>query len=444
VETLTNPVQSYNGHCQFDADFREWGNPYWTQNTRLMYWTMPAAGDFDLMQPLFKMYLDALPLRKTITRLAFNHDGALFQETMEFWGGAPDSDFGRNNSLPPGQTGHGYMQYYPHGALEILNIMSSYFEFTGDTAFRDATLLPFGKEIIDYYRLHWPLTDDGKIRLTGLTSLEQATDTTNPAPDIAGLITILPKLAACTPDAAQRTLWTNMHAALPPLPRKVSNGQQILTLAELTPARVSGFEKPELYAMFPYRLYGVGRPDLDLGLETWRQRGNQGTGGWQQDAIQAAMLGLANEAKTYITQNYERTSPGFRFQAMWGPNYDWIPDQDHGCVPMSAMQSMLLQPVGDRLILLPAWPNEWNVSFKLHAPQNTTIECEVENGNVTKLIVTPQSRLQDVEISSPFVPMQATLPTAPTGLGATAVSASTIKLSWDDIAVNETGLGASD
>ncbi len=408
VETSTHPIQSYCGHCQFDADFREWGNPYWTQNTRLIYWTMPAAGDFDLMKPFFKMYMDALPLRKHLTRLAFDHDGAIFPETMEFWGGAPDSDFGRpgdesRKGLAPGQTRHGYMQYYPQGALEILTVMHSYYEFTGDTAFRDSTLLPFGKEVVDYYRLHWPLTAEGKHRFTGLTSLEQATETTNPAPDIAALRGILPKLAACTPDAGQRTIWTNMLAALPPLPMKESNGKTILTLAELTPARVAGFEKPELYAVFPYRLFGVGRPDLDLALETWHQRGNQRTGGWQQDSIQAALLGLTDDARNYVTQNYQQVAPGFRFPAMWGPNYDWIPDQDHGCVPMTAMQSMLLQPVGDKLHLLPAWPKEWDVNFKLHAPKNTSIECEVKNGKVVALKVSPESRRKDVEISSPFV-----------------------------------------
>ena len=155
--------------------------------------------------------------------------------------------------------------------------------------------------------------------------------------------------------------------------------------------------------MFPYRLFGVGRPDHEMALETWKQRDNKKTGGWQQDAIQAALLGLTDEAKSFVTENYSRTAPGFRFPAMWGPNYDWIPDQDHGCVPMTAMQSMLVQPVGDKLLLFPAWPKEWDVSFKLHAPQNTTIEGEVRNGIVVKMIVTPESRRKDVEICRPFV-----------------------------------------
>ena len=43
------------------ADARAWGGQYWFQNTRPMYWPMLAAGDFDTMQPLFKMFRAMLP-----------------------------------------------------------------------------------------------------------------------------------------------------------------------------------------------------------------------------------------------------------------------------------------------------------------------------------------------------------------------------------------------
>ena len=39
----------------------EWGGQYWFQNTRAMYWPRLMAGDFDMMQPLFRMYADILP-----------------------------------------------------------------------------------------------------------------------------------------------------------------------------------------------------------------------------------------------------------------------------------------------------------------------------------------------------------------------------------------------
>jgi hypothetical protein len=83
---------------------------------------------------------------------------------------------------------------------------------------------------------------------------------------------------------------------------------------------------------------------------------------------------------------------------MWGPNYDWIPDQDHGSVAMIALQRMLLQYDGEEIHLLPAWPEKWNVDFKLHAPRMTTIECRVRNGEIADMTVTPENRRKNIVI----------------------------------------------
>ncbi len=40
----------------YSPDWREWGDRYWWQNTRLPYQPLPACGDFDLMRPLFRFY----------------------------------------------------------------------------------------------------------------------------------------------------------------------------------------------------------------------------------------------------------------------------------------------------------------------------------------------------------------------------------------------------
>ena len=87
---------------------------------------------------------------------------------------------------------------------------------------------------------------------------------------------------------------------------------------------------------------------------------------------------------------------GMRFPAIWGPNYDWLPDQCHGGNLLNTTRSMLLQSEGRKIYLFPAWPKEWHVSFKLHAPLNTTVEGELRDGKVTALKVTPQSRAGDV------------------------------------------------
>jgi len=71
---------------------------------------------------------------------------------------------------------------------------------------------------------------------------------------------------------------------------------------------------------------------------------------------------------------------------------------DNGGTAMETLQLMLLQFDGDTIRLIPAWPSNWNANFKLHAPQNTTIEGVVENGQVKDLKVTPASRAKDVVI----------------------------------------------
>jgi hypothetical protein len=59
---------------------------------------------------------------------------------------------------------------------------------------------------------------------------------------------------------------------------------------------------------------------------------------------------------------------------------------------------MLLQSHEDKLYLFPAWPKDWDVHFKLHAPQQTTVEAVVKKGKVTLLKVSPESRRKDVLI----------------------------------------------
>jgi hypothetical protein len=46
--------------------------------------------------------------------------------------------------------------------------------------------------------------------------------------------------------------------------------------------------------------------------------------------------------------------------------------------------------------LLPAWPRDWEVDFKLHAPLETVIEGRVRGGKLAELVVTPEKRRADI------------------------------------------------
>lgn len=65
---------------------------------------------------------------------------------------------------------------------------------------------------------------------------------------------------------------------------------------------------------------------------------------------------------------------------------------------MIGLQEMLMQTDGRKIYLLPAWPPDWNASFKLHAPYKTTIEATITNGKITSLKVSPLSRKKDIEV----------------------------------------------
>jgi hypothetical protein len=87
-----------------------------------------------------------------------------------------------------------------------------------------------------------------------------------------------------------------------------------------------------------------------------------------------------------------------RFPTFWGPGHDWVPDHNWGGSGMIGLQEMLMQTVDDKIYLFPAWPKEWDVSFKLHAPYNTTVEGVLKNGQIVSVEVVPERRRTDIEI----------------------------------------------
>ncbi|GGW50511.1 DUF5703 domain-containing protein [Arenibacter certesii] len=389
----------------FDADYRRWGGPYWWQNTRLPYWAMLASGDFEMMKPLFKMYRDALPIRKLATEKYYGHQGAFFPETMYFWGTYVDGNYGRaRENLPLGMTENLFIRYYWQSGLEISLMMLDYYSFTRDKVFLKETLLPVVSEIINFYDQHWERDENGKIRFDPAMALETYSVAVNPLPEIVGINKVcseLLKLPDTEVNSSHKTQWARLISEMPQVPIREMNGVRMLAPAQEYSGKQNA-ENPELYAIFPYRAYGVGKPDLELARNTFHNRAFKQTGGWQQNAIKAAYLGLTDEAAKLTSINFNTSNKAYRFPAMWGPNYDWTPDQDHGAVAMIALQRMLLQYDCDEIHLLPAWPKDWDVDFKLFVPGQGTVTCKVENGSIKLLEHTPQKGNLKITISPEF------------------------------------------
>jgi hypothetical protein len=109
---------------------------------------------------------------------------------------------------------------------------------------------------------------------------------------------------------------------------------------------------------------------------------------WPEKAKERAIYKMANT-----------TAPQARFPAFFGPGHDWIPDHNWGGAGTTGIQEMILIPEpgsNGKLNLFPAWPAEWDIDFKLHAPGKTVVEGSLKSGKLVSLKVMPESRAKDV------------------------------------------------
>ncbi len=387
----------YAGGPNFNADWRKWGDCYWWQNTRLPYFPMIARGDFDELDAVFHLYREVLPLCEARAKLYHNVAGAYFPETMTIFGTYANQDYGwKREGHQPNEVLSPWWQYAWQQGLELTALMLDYYEHTEDEKFLNEQLIPMANAVLRYYDTRFKRDDRGKLIISPTQAVETYWhDVVNDTPSVAGLSDVCERLLRLPASSADLDYWRQMRSATPKVP--VSDGR-IQPAERFNPKRTN-VENPELYALWPFRVFGVGRRDLPIAVDTFLNRPEKASIGWQYDGQCAAIVGLANEAQEILLGKIGNSNPKFRFPVMWGPNYDWLPDQDHGSNVMLTLQSMVMQTDGDQIYLLPAWPKEWNVSFKLHAPRKTVVEGIYRDGKLQRLSVTPAERRGDIVVA---------------------------------------------
>ena len=386
----------------WDPDFRRWGGPgFWFMNQRLIYWPMLANGDFDLMRSWLEMYRKTLALQMHRTQKYFGHAGAHFPETMTFWGAEVSGHYGwqpfEERERPEAECA--YLTYYWSGAIELILILIETIEYTGDATLATDFLRPIGEQVLLFYEHHYPRETNGTLRFEPAQSLETWHWAINPMPEVAGLQYTLDRLkhskaGKLLPKLAEQ--GERLGKLVPPLPVGERDGQTVLLPAAEFDKK-KNTENPELYCIFPYRLFGVGKPDMEMARRTFDRRLHVEHTCWHQDVIQMALLGMASEAKDFVSRRAAaECHSDSRFPAFWNAFHDWIPDLDHGGVLQLAIQCMLVQCDGQAIRLLPAWPKEWDADFKLHLPGPAVIEGRVRNGRIEHFEITPAERRGDV------------------------------------------------
>ena len=394
-------AQQPDGSWLTNEDDRLWGRRFTFQNQRLLYWPLLASGDYDLVKPFFSFYSDLLGMRKAITKAWFGHEGAYYRENIEPTGAEHDSG---NLGLPPktkaGEKYEGwYHDYYFTSGLEILAMMCDNFSNTGDQEFRDNVLVPFAREVLLFFDKHYPRDANGKLHLEPAQVVETWWVAINPATDIAGLRFCMDQLLSMKAGTAgDQANWRRFRSEIPEVFLQTIEGRPSIAPAEKWEKKRNA-ENGELYPVFPFRCFGLGLGSADLVSWTMHNRSLKDAfdcACWTQDQIHWAYAGNAEEASKGLVRRFRIASPMVRFPLYGREGPDSCPDFDHFGAGATALQRMLVQEVPGKILLLPAWPKGWDVNFKLHAMQNTTIEGVVKDGVITHLKVSPESRLKDI------------------------------------------------
>lgn len=405
--------EGFGSRC---PDDRDWGGLIFTaQNQRLVYWPMLRSGDFDMMAPQFEFYRRMLPAMKKRTEHFFGlQDAACFAEQLDANG--LSAFYGKYGLDYPLQV-----RYHHVDAVEFSFMILCWARACGGDL---SPYLDLIDAVLSFYDKFYPeLDENGKRIIFPSTSLEtfhsgktlsvfgpagvEAADydpdhvaVTNPSDVIAALEdTLHALLESGAGTGEQKARWQRLYDQLPPIPTEQRNGYRVIApCVDTRHDLIANCELPQLYTVFPYQHYALTKPDLEMARNTyyyaWDIPDQLFYISWHQNGIFAARLGLALEARRYMWLKMADAT-GRRFPAFWGPGHDYVPDHNWGGSGMSGVQEMLLQEIDGKLLVLPAWPRDVDVNFKLWADHNTFVQVHYENGKLD-CRVEPAARAKDL------------------------------------------------
>lgn len=388
--------------CPFTPDYRKWGGGTMTaQNQRLVYWHMLKGGDTDMMKSQFDTYLRLLPTAVARTRHYWGHDGASFCEQLENFGLPNPAEYGKHKPGDDyGMERNAWLEYQWDTALEFCSMILQAHAYTGEDITKYEPLI---YQCLKFFDEHYrylakkrgvkELDGDGKLILYPSSGCETYKQAYNPSSVIAALKVVTRQAEeylkkkyshGASADSSLSVLCSVLNGRIPEIPLRTIGGDTCIAPAVVW-ARIQNVESPQLYPVFPWRIYGMGRPGIETARNTYLKDPHvikmRSATGWKQDNIWAACLGMTDEAARLIT---EKMADGpYRFPAFWEPGYDWAPDCNKGGASMIGIQEMLLQEDNEgEIILFPAWPKDWNVKFRLHATGERIVEAELKDGKI--------------------------------------------------------------
>ncbi len=405
---------------EINPDERSWCIENLWQNIRHPYHSMLARGEFDRIKGLFDYYKNFSEINRIRAKVYYNASGQYNNEMTTTFGLQTPEIYGFDREGKP----DGFTENRAGAAvdispgLELVHLMFEYYEYKEDLEFLNKEILPLLYELLLFVETRFTKRDNGKIVLENLHCVETYRgDVRDPITVVAGMIACLDFVEKFAEKIENNNLYlyfVNYKSKVPEIKTDSIANEIILLPAAKYPDKRENVECPELYAVFPFKLYGVGKSNIKIAKNTFKRcmeisgcyrpfkigetPSTPSYSGWQFIGTTSALLGMTRESKEILEANCALNNPGCRFPAMWGPVYDAVPDTDHGANILNQFQWMLFQTDGKNIYLFPAWPKEWDVNFKFYADKETTVEVEYKDGIITKIEVVPASRMENIKV----------------------------------------------
>ena len=120
---------------------------------------------------------------------------------------------------------------------------------------------------------------------------------------------------------------------------------------------------------------------------------------WPADKSAAAVKSAIEKAKPYLATGESKT----RFPRFWGADFSNLPEEKAGIDTLiDTLRSMLIASTGKRVCVLPGWPLDRDVAFRVNSENGLGIEVAYTGGKLERLEVHPKQRTSEVFGIGPF------------------------------------------
>jgi alpha-L-fucosidase 2 len=356
-----------------DDDSGKWSNAYWYWNQRDVYHSFLASNHAEMVNTFNNLYSRNFGALKSYTQTRYGIDGIWVPETMGWDGNARGTIYSD------------YTQDTLSTAAEAALNMYSQYKYTQDAAYLSGTAYPFMKEAAKFYagKLSYN-SGTGKYYMASSNVHEQHWDVQNAITDLAAVRSLFPKAIQVSQqlgvDSTLRAQWQNILNNLVAYPVDPSHPDRYFPhTPPLSPNRNN--ENAVLELAWPYAVSGIGAPDQQMLINNYYNRPFPygGNNVWDPAPIQAARLGLGDEAYTGMKAMIQRYQdyPNGRTTNTNG-------EFEYMGVHLNALNESLLQSHDDKIRVFPALPGDatMNSKFTLLASGGFLVSSERENSEI--------------------------------------------------------------